>query len=595
MSYDTISQREAKTTPGNTAALIRCRSIGPREKALFDYLAAYFGDDAVWFVMDGTKQQASPEQADHGATVVMSRELIQSLGIPLTHDAAWRFGDYCYYAARHALKDRFDYYWLIEDDVLINFDKPSDFFDIFTGNSADFLAPTFGPRGAEWYWSRSVGAYLGERVYGCLFPITRLSGKAVDHLALQRAAMCALPGDLDARGYPNDEAFVSTTLARDGFICQNLNAIAPENCFSSDVFHSEFPVMPEEAYLSQRKNVVLHPVRTCEDARKKFDTMRVKFQKKYTEKRNFIISNFDEETWLAWSGEQRGIDDMSDLQARYESLADQEKTKPPVHVHLGYHKTGTTSIQQILMINKNLLSRYHIVNQRDQSSQAARVSCQKLLGRPTDQISGSIQEIVEAFNAIDAAAGEKPIIISDEEIFGFIPGRHGYWKLYDKAGVIMQAIAVAFPQREVRFFAYTRPIFPWLVSVHTEAVKNHHLKLGLEDFLKALDFEGDLVTRSDSLRAEVCHNSFVTADMSVDKNQPLGLGSAMFRWAELTEDEIAAMQLPNRENESVPADMKEVFLLLNRHGFSGEALMTLKNNILAALRRNGNATRTSQG
>jgi hypothetical protein len=59
-------------------------------------------------------------------------------------------------------------------------------------------------------------------VYGCIFPITRLSGRAIDHLyQARRAASVSNSEDLFPT-WPNDEVFVATELKNHGFECRDL-------------------------------------------------------------------------------------------------------------------------------------------------------------------------------------------------------------------------------------------------------------------------------------------------------------------------------------------------------------------------------------
>jgi hypothetical protein len=65
-------------------------------------------------------------------------------------------------------------------------------------------------------------------VYGCIFPITRLSARAIDHLhaARRNTPVPDTPAAVD--GWPNDEVFVATELQNHGFECRELGYVHPE-------------------------------------------------------------------------------------------------------------------------------------------------------------------------------------------------------------------------------------------------------------------------------------------------------------------------------------------------------------------------------
>jgi hypothetical protein len=114
-----------------------------------------------------------------------------------------------------------------------------------------------------------------NRIYGCLFPLTRLSHAAIEHLVNERKNLTRLFNQkaLNNEQWPNDEAFVSTTLQRDGFICQNLNSIS--NYFGSD--YSLAPILWNAISHKSPVSRVLHPVlRITEHQRKIRQSLKTK-------------------------------------------------------------------------------------------------------------------------------------------------------------------------------------------------------------------------------------------------------------------------------------------------------------------------------
>ncbi|MDS9468583.1 hypothetical protein RGQ15_13520 [Paracoccus sp. MBLB3053] len=240
-------------------------------------------------------------------------------------------------------------------------------------------------------------------------------------------------------------------------------------------------------------------------------------------------------------------------------------------VHFGFHKTGSTFIQETLRLNPKRFSRYHVVNQRNpRSSKALRTAIQEYFRGKTD-LSGARVVLRDIIIKSDG----KNILVSDEELAGFLPGRQREFGLYEKIRPVMDMMTEELPN--VRFFTYTRPRDKWIQSVYQEALRRHHLKMDKKNFLNALKFKGDT---ADLARDLAKGYDFTHVDMSVDKER--GLGHTLFLWAGLDSEEISALNLPKRTNESVTPSMEEAFLILNRT-HSGADLMKLKMLLSKAL------------
>ncbi|MFC3571269.1 hypothetical protein [Paracoccus simplex] len=566
-----------------SAALIRCNSVTETELALKKSLKGYFGEN-VFFIVESLVNNARVAEAASNV-ILLDSALLNDLSLPSFPKVGWRCGDYFLYAAAQRMSQEYEYFWLIENDVMFTFSNISDFFAPFESCGADFIAPTFGRRGKQWYWYSSMEGFVGSgQVRGCLFPITRTSRRAVEYLFIKRKSNFSenfeergiISRDIDK--IPNDEAFVSSVLSEGGFRCRAMEGVAPAGSLNGETFHSEFPVMPEEAFLDSRKDRVLHPVRDKHGAAWKFDKMRRKHARLYQSKKEFIIESFGENAWRDWSGEA-----SEEFAVGYGAMRSEQAMKPPVFIHIGFHKTGTTYIQALLKRNETTLADYLIVNQRSDNSKPLRSACQDFFSKRKGD-DEALAAIRHQFQEIDSIASEKSIIISDEEMFGFIPGRHGYYKLYDRAESVMSVAMQAFPNRTVKFFAYTRPRMKWLESVYAEAVKNHHLDIDYSQFLLKLDFDENLDQLSARIVDELGDETFQYVDMAADRSTDFGLGDSFFNWVGLSEDVKFNLVKPERANEAVPRDIQDAFLILNRAKLPGPQLMDIKNRIIAALR-----------
>ena len=144
-----------------------------------------------------------------------------------TEDASflWRLGDYVFYAAQQA-RPQAEFLWLLENDVVINAVDPTEpFRRLDEASGHDLLASHVGPSDPRWFWYRSMADRYPD-VRRCFFPVVRLSRRAIDRLyrTRMREAGSYAARERDGMLVPNDEAFVATVLAAEGFTSADFNA-----------------------------------------------------------------------------------------------------------------------------------------------------------------------------------------------------------------------------------------------------------------------------------------------------------------------------------------------------------------------------------
>jgi hypothetical protein len=169
----------------------------------------------------------------------------------------WRCGDYGLYAARRALP-QVDRYWMIEPDVRIKSDRPGGLFARFADDPSDLLVAHLRPAEDSWDWGKTMAD--GQPVWRCLYPLVRLTGRALDHLldARRAAGPPFVAEGRDSRFWPNDEVFTATTLARAGFACRDLNHVEP--IYDPDTFGYWWPISDRQVAAHGREGFAFHPV-----------------------------------------------------------------------------------------------------------------------------------------------------------------------------------------------------------------------------------------------------------------------------------------------------------------------------------------------
>lgn len=239
-----------------TAVLIRTHYADEQLRAFAEQLQS----DGVFDVFVLADETRGPVELGGMGKVPLSHEVAHELGLyASTPNMLWRCGDYALYAARRALPD-YDAYWMIEPDVRLCSSRPSDILAKFPPvEDADFLAANLRPADADWNWTRTMDESDGP-IWRCLFALVRLSARAIDAMLVQRRNLSRLFAESgkDPAFWPNDEVFTASTLAREGFICRDLNAFG--QIYDPVGFSFWLPVSEREYAAAGREGWIYHPV-----------------------------------------------------------------------------------------------------------------------------------------------------------------------------------------------------------------------------------------------------------------------------------------------------------------------------------------------
>ena len=230
--------------------LLRCVQID-QPLLKFAELLSKVGAGEVVFGIDESRGASDA----HGfRKVSVTPAALEQFGLYVPGDGAWRCGDYTLYLARKELEEK-ELLWLIESDVRIA--DAAQFFQAVSERSVgvDFLAASLQPAEANWYW-RQYALSRDAPPYRCFFPVTRYTPKAIDHLERVRRAHSR---SISRRAvWPNDEAFVATTLMASRLVCADLNTVV-DDAWTAQSFQFEHPIRGE-AFTPPRRPHLWHPV-----------------------------------------------------------------------------------------------------------------------------------------------------------------------------------------------------------------------------------------------------------------------------------------------------------------------------------------------
>lgn len=189
---------------------IRSNKFGAPEERLYYQISSEMGidKDDIYFVLDKATFSGEIPYSYNIVWMDTNESPLNSLYVPAK--VGWLCGDYFYYSLKHSVIA--DYYWLIETDVLFGKDCKDFFYDCCMDES-DFLAVNQNKKDDSWYWYESA-KIISDDIYGCAFPVTRMSNQAIDACFNERKAMANHFKDHRGLRYPNDESLVATCVSK---------------------------------------------------------------------------------------------------------------------------------------------------------------------------------------------------------------------------------------------------------------------------------------------------------------------------------------------------------------------------------------------
>ncbi len=247
-------------------------------------------------------------------------------------------------------------------------------------------------------------------------------------------------------------------------------------------------------------------------------------------------------------------------------------------LHAGFHKTGTTSLQQTLRANRAAL-RPDIRLVLRPGMKALCESARAYSLSREDYDLGLVK--FEAALLLESLQGEtaQTLIITSEDLSGHMPGRHGLHG-YGAAPHLMRALTVAFravePAARITLFFTTRAPVPWLRSCYAQHVRAARMVWDEADYLKRMKSSAELNRFIASVRDEVPDHTVLTAALEDHADRRLGLAEALLDHLELAPQARAALAAAPDRNAALPRALLANLLALNRSDLDDRALRKAK-------------------
>lgn len=236
--------------------------------------------------------------------------------------------------------------------------------------------------------------------------------------------------------------------------------------------------------------------------------------------------------------------------------------------HLGFRKTGTTSVQYLLEHLPSAEYPNLFVSSRDSLTKNWRqhiVAATRNKTRPNALILRKEMAIVAS---ILRSSPAQTILISDENLFAFSLFAPDGSHFFEWAAEVLPLIETEFSDFDNVFVAYTRPLETWLKSSYSQEVKRGRTWLSYQAWHKkvphACNWTDGLALVRASLTAPLI---LLTQENATDTNRPLG--TQLLEMVGVTPQTIAAIGLAPHLNQSLSPFRMRVLRLFNFLGLNG--------------------------
>ncbi|WP_299613008.1 sulfotransferase [uncultured Tateyamaria sp.] len=239
--------------------------------------------------------------------------------------------------------------------------------------------------------------------------------------------------------------------------------------------------------------------------------------------------------------------------------------------HLGFHKTGTKSVQKTLQANRDILDGHlHITLRADMHALCEATRAWSASRKPVDLA-------YVRYEAAELLAGwqdDVPMLISSEDLSGHMPGRRGL-TTYDAAPQLAEALVSAWtaarPDMDVTLVYTTRAPDPWLRSCHTQHLRAIRIKRSAQEYADTYARSADF----DEIIADVRRRrpDVAVEEQKLEQSANLTLGplDPILDLTGLPPSVRTRIRPQPRANVGMPQAARDAVLALNRSDLKGDA------------------------
>jgi hypothetical protein len=251
-------------------------------------------------------------------------------------------------------------------------------------------------------------------------------------------------------------------------------------------------------------------------------------------------------------------------------------------LHAGFHKTGTSSIQNTLRENRVALKKHVALRLRWHMKDLVAAT----RGYSTWRDPITLIKVQDRFAALmDDLPGmpRRTLVISAEELSGHLPGR-GDLEDYSAAPILLYAfweiMKARYPAADIALYLSTRAPDLWLESAYWEHVKASNMSLDFDAFRdryhKAADLDAMVAEIASRVPAPVHHTALEDCH-----DLPLGPADPLLDLCDLPLSLRTELVAPPPANTRLDADVLYAMLEVNRTHEGADARNAAKRAILA--------------
>lgn len=248
---------------------------------------------------------------------------------------------------------------------------------------------------------------------------------------------------------------------------------------------------------------------------------------------------------------------------------------PRIVIHAGFHKTGTTTVQNTLRQNADALRPFLSIYLKPKMKalcEAARAASQT-----PDDLNMSLLRYEAASLAEDWLTDDRTILLASEDLAGHMPGRRGL-KTYDRTAAVITAMIEGFeaviPKPDVALIFTTRAAAPWLSSCYAQHLKATRIKIDEAEYLRKFASSADLARIVNTVREQLAYPvQSIAVEACTGPLGPLDPVLALAGIAPAQRDTLTPA--PNANLRPSPEKLAKL-LELNRSDLSPEALKVAK-------------------
>lgn len=235
-------------------------------------------------------------------------------------------------------------------------------------------------------------------------------------------------------------------------------------------------------------------------------------------------------------------------------------------VHAGFHKTGTSSIQQTLAANRALLEREIRILLKPDIAGLAEAARAWSDGQRDVEWSMFVYEAAQVLAAIDPV-DPRPVVISAEDLAGHMPGRLG---LVDYAAApllmagLIEVAREAAPSARFEFLFTTREAEPWVKSCHAQHVLAVRCTQDFEQYRAAALPHADLAAMARKIAAAVAPAPVHVSRLEDTADLPLGPLEALLDLARVSTVLRDRLESRPPANTALPPHILDRLLAMNR-------------------------------